>query len=229
MGITELELDRRLAATRDRVGEQPEARASIDAVRAARTEGRRRRTRRRGLGTAAAAALLALGIAAGPAAADRGREFLAQADWFPESGSEVLAGSEWIDTSAIDFPEYLVTKYPNYVPLAPGHSRDDLIARVLATFTTPALTQEVSIRRGFEQIGYCDWIHEWNTNADPSARERATGVLREAIEWPAMNATDGGGIVANMRQIADHSEHGDEAAMRRAELNECDYSSVAGE
>jgi hypothetical protein len=66
--------------------------------------------------------------------------------------------------------------------------------------------------RTYESAAYAEWIGAWlaaDSAGDVVARAEATRALRDACTWPAIVATDGGGIVEMMEQFADAAEIGD--------------------
>jgi|GEM_PF-6179175 hypothetical protein len=154
-----------------------------------------------------------------PAAADVVRQYLAQADFFPAAGGEVLPDSEWVDSGAPDFDEYVRATIPDELPLPPAVERDELIGSVIESHRqTPGLLQEVGLRRSYEYRVHCAWAFEWGSAFDmddTSARQRAEEVLQTASSWPALVATDGGGIAALYREYAALAVAGDKQAMSR--------------
>ena len=215
--ITEKDLDARLAhADRSLTVEE----AALDALSIATREvARARRSRTRVVIAGGLVLGLAAAGAAAPAAAGVVRAFLAQADWFPRAGGEVLPDSEWVDTSAPDLRDYLENTYPDDLPLAPGQNRASLIDQVAEIHqTNPGLTQQVSLRRSFERLVHEAWIAEWidaDAVGDARRAEIAADVLAEAPDWPAFVATDGGGITDRMRDLAAAAADGDSATVRR--------------
>lgn len=195
------DLDRRLAGL-DRA--EPVAPAVLDALaNAAHREGRSSRRHRLVAGVLSGLLVLGGGIVAGPAAADVARRFLAQANWFPSAGGEILADSEWVDTSAGDLRAYVESIYPEWLELAPSQTRGSVLDGVVAiSAANPGLTQEVGLRRMIETDAYCGWAVELIQahRADDDARyDNAAAIVLAAADWPAIVATDGGGISDRLR------------------------------
>jgi hypothetical protein len=191
------ELDRRLRA-HDRMAGVRVAEDVLDRVhadtRAAGTKGRRRRAAAiAGLGV-----LVLGGVATAPAAADVVRDWLAIAEWQPEGGTEIIPGSDMIDLSAPDLPEYIASRFPEWLAIPPGTTREQIIGEVVSHWQNVpevGLTQEIGFRYDFERIAYCGWVDAWLTSDDPALVSEATHRMREAIGWPAFNATDADGVV----------------------------------
>jgi hypothetical protein len=159
------------------------------------------------------AALLGLGgLVAAPAAADAVREWLAVADWQPEAGGEILPDSEMVDLSAPDLPDYIASRYPEWLPLAPGQTREELIATVVEQWSNvpeAGFTQEVGLRHSFEIAAYCGWVGAWLDAENLDRAAEAGRVLADAAHWPAMEATDGDIIVEIMDEVARSAAAGD--------------------
>lgn len=205
MTITDDELDARLGRA---ALQPPELSPGTTALLAAATRerARSRTIRRRIVAAAAGTALLVGGVVAAPAAAEGLRRFLAQSEWQPAAGGEILPDSEMVDLGAPDLAQYIDTIYPTALPLAPGQTRAGLVAQVVAAYSQPDATmQEVGLRRALERLAYIGWLDEWNAAhaAGDATRERAAlAVIADAPTWPAFVATDGGGITAFMSRGA---------------------------
>ncbi len=200
-----------------------------EATRVVRHSRAARKPRRWLLLTTSLAAVLVVGVPAGAFASG----FLARTGWFgsPNPGddrdtctsTEHDCNSEWIDVSASDLDEVVTSVYPKWMPLAPGVTREDLIDRVVAIMTADnALAPERLIRRTFESESYNDWLGAWiaaHDSGDAAAQEAASRVITAASAWPALVATDGGGVVASMRAYAERIAAGDaDAAEAMAQL-----------
>lgn len=200
-----------------------------DAVRAVRRAHTGRRPRRWMLLSAGLAALLVVGVPAGAFASG----LLARTGWFgsPNPGddrgtcisTEHDCDDEWIDLGASDLDEVVKSVYPEWMPLAPGVTREDLTARVVAVMAADdALAPERLLRRTFESESYKDWLDAWITahdGGDRAAQDAASRVITEASDWPTLVATDGGGVTDVMRAFARRIAAGDgEAAQAAAQL-----------
>lgn len=187
-------------------------------VRAATAHPRRRRWI---LPVAAIAVVCAVGIPGAAVASG----YLARTGWFgsPHPGSPEgtrpigteADGSEWIDTSAVDYGDYAVTLWPAYAPVPAGYDTT-AFARAIAADGVEGLRQVTGIRSEFEQNARCAWRAEWlDADALGEAERAATAAqtLTAAATWPATVATDGGGIVDVERALAAAATAGDRAGV----------------
>jgi hypothetical protein len=206
------ELDRRLK-TADRMAEVHVADALLDGVHADARAASQRALRRRALGIAGFGVLALGGLATAPAAADAFQDWLAIAEWQPEGGTEIIPGSDMIDLSAPDLPEYIASRFPEWLPIPPGTTRERMIDDVVDLWQSKpdvGFTQEVGFRYDFERIAYCGWIDAWLTSDDPAVVSEATRTMRGAIGWPAFNDTDADGVVPTfLTAYANAAEQGD--------------------
>lgn len=208
------ELDRRLALRSRTTQADP---AVLDGLaRSARSEARPSLRRRITAVTLSALVVVGGGLVAAPAAADVVRHFLAQLGIPIGGGSEVIPESEWIDLSATDLRQYFAYIFPSELPLAPGQSRDDLIDRTYELHAASnTVTQEVSLRRTVESLVYCGWAAELiaaQRSDDDERYDDAAAVVLDAAEWPALVATDGGGITERLREVGAAAVAGERGA-----------------
>lgn len=196
------------------------------AVRRARTD---KKARRWLLVSTGIAALLVVGVPAGAYASG----VLARTGWFgsPNPGDDRAScvstehdcNDEWIDLGAPDLDTVVASVYPEWMPLAPGVTREDLTARVIAIMTGDnAFAPERLIRRTFESESYKDWLGAWiaaHESGDVAGQDAASRVITEASTWPTLVATDGGGVTDIMRAYATRIAAGDsEAAQGMAQF-----------
>lgn len=193
-----------------------------EASKAVRRSREARRPRRRWLLATSLAAVLVVSVPAGALASG----FLARTGWFgsPNPGddrgtcasTEYDCKSEWIDLGAPDLDEVVTSVYPEWMPLAPGVTREDLTARVVAIMTADnAFAPERLLRRTFESESYKDWLGAWiaaHASGDVVAQKAASRVITEASDWPTLVATDGGGVTDIMRAYAERIAAGDSDA-----------------
>ena len=169
--------------------------------------------------------LLGAGVAA-PVAADAIREFLAQTGTTCGAGTECNPDDEWIDTSAPDLAEYAGSVIPS-LPLPDPMTSDDLVRAVDAQLSAnPGMQTETGIQRTFETIAYCAWVERWlelDDRGDVEGRTAAGVILQEAATWPAIVATDGGGIVDMLQAFGDLAAEGSrDAVQATAQMNACE-------
>lgn len=195
---------------------------SGEAASAVRQSRSSRKPRRWRILTMSLAALLVVGVPAGAFASG----LLARTGWFgsPNPGddrstctsTEYDCTSEWIDLSAPDLEDVVRSVYPEWMPLAPGVTREELTARVVAIMAADnALAPERLLRRTFESESYKDWLGAWikaHDSGDVATQEAASRVITEASEWPTLVATDGGGVTDIMRAYATRIAAGDSDA-----------------
>lgn len=190
-----------------------------------------RRWRVRVIGASAVLAL-AGGIVAAPAAADAVRSFLAQSDWNPEPGGEILPDSEWVEVGAPDLEEYVDSIYPDYLELAPGQTREQIVSAVAGLWDgQKGLTQEVGLRLEMEIGVFCGWANEWtaahSAGDEPRAAVAIDGMLLTTT-WPAQAATNAGGIVERQIEIVGYASAGDvESFQFGVAQNNCSFVTPA--
>lgn len=175
---------------------------------------------------------LAIGIGiASPAAADFVQRFLAQTGDFGSSDPTDEGSSkfgELIEVTAPDFPEYALTIIPEWLPVPDGVDRNTLMEATIDNFAHPdpsnlmlepgekaedvdVVWHRVAIQHEFERVAFIAWLNEWvdaHEVGDNDRAARALQVLNEATIWPAIVATDGGGVVDGMRRLIAAAERG---------------------
>ena len=214
MAITDDELDRRLRSGRVEIRGEILPPGVVSALTSdTRATARGRTLRTRVTAVTAAGAIVLSGIVTGPATADMVQKFLAQTVLNPSVDSVASPSEEMIDTGASDFPEYAASIYPQWMPLAPGQTQQGVIARVVAQqAATPALTPEINVQRSFETVVYSAWMGEWIAAHDAGDQARmaaAITVLEDTPTWPALVATDGGGVTKLMAGFVAEMADGD--------------------
>ena len=225
MAITDDELDGRLRSGRVEVrGEILPSGVVSALISDTRATARGRTLRTRATAASAAVAIVLSGIVAGPATADIVQRFLAQTVLNPSVDSVASPSEEKIDTSASDLPEYAASIYPQWLPLAPGQTQQGIIAQVAAQqAATTALTTELNVQRSFETVVYSAWMGEWIAAHDAGDQARmnaAIAVLEDTPTWPALVATDGGGITKLMAGfVAEMADGNAEVAQAAAQYD----------
>lgn len=234
MAITNAALDERLRRADRAARPIPDGDVLGGIASRTRTEARRRSIRNRLIGGAAAVVLLGGLVVSAPAAAD-GLHWLVtsspaarEMDAFihGDGGTEIIEGSEFVDTSRLDLRDYIEHEYDLEIPLplAPGLTREGLVDEVTARHTAnPGITQEVVLRRDFEQIDFDAWLDAWiaaNAAGDTAREAAAVAALRQAPSWPALVATDGGGVTYIMSRYVDEIAAGNaDAAQELAQVD----------
>ena len=216
MSIDETQLDDRLRASRRA---DPVVPPVILADLAVATQTAARTTRRRRLGAIALAGtlLLAGGTASAPAIADGVNHFLAVLDIPIGSGTEIIEDSPWVDPAASDFPDFVESIYPDYLVLAPGWSREQVVEAVVgAAANSDGLSQAIGYQYQMEVVASCGWAAEWlaaDAEDDQSRLSAASLALAETVDWPALAAVDGGGVTDVQRALAEGASAGDHWAV----------------
>lgn len=221
--ITEEELTKRIACDAQRSEQVPLPSATVALlVSETRSTAMATTWRRRTSALIAGLAVVGAGVFAGPAVAETIRHFIAQTE-IVFSGTEVIDDSEFVDTSASDFGEYLEFIYPSHLRLAPGQTREGLIEQVRAAHVAePGVMQRVGLIRSFEHAAYVGWIDEWlaaHTAGDATRMVVASDAISDASTWPAFVATDGGGVTHIMAEFGEAISGGNvEAAQELAQI-----------
>ncbi|MCU1407714.1 MAG: glycosyltransferase [Glaciihabitans sp.] len=226
--ITDNELDSRLGHA-DPGARLPVADSTLDDLLvAARMSGRRRPRHLTLVTTIAVGALVAVGVGTLPVAADAVRSFvgLEVENAPPGGGTEDILGSAWFNTNATDLDKFVASRYPEDLPLPRGVDPAEVAAAVAFSIGgSDAIMQEIGVDSGYESYFYCRWVDVWlvgDKTGDLRARDAATVVMQEATAWPALVATDGGGVVDQQKKFATAAAAGDRDGVESAwTMNSC--------
>lgn len=137
------------------------------------------------------------------------------------TGGEAVEGAEWLDGSANDLAEYATVLYPEWLPLPEGVEVDRFRAQegaALAAGLSGGQVQDVTIQFGYEVAAQCLLQDEYllaRQSGDESRASNALDVLDQAPSWPAIVASDGGGIVDVMREMAAQARAGDDSLISK--------------
>ncbi len=162
--------------------------APIDAPR------RGRFSRRSVAVIAAATAILSTG---GVAAA---RWTSAHTGAFGSPGMTESDTSEWLDSSADDFPQ-LARRLATAIPYPADDSADSYIPKLQGA----GLIQVTGVKMNLAMDAQCAWEGYWlqaRSEGNDAEQAVATRVLAQVPTWPVLVATDGAGVVAGARQVA---------------------------
>jgi hypothetical protein len=185
-----------------------------------------RARRRRGRLVAVVAAVLLV-----PATAGFAYEIGARTGWFGNPAFSEEDGSEWLRSDAPDFAAVLLSLRPA-LPLPRGAVWAEEVDRQVAVGRRePSLVRETGVRRGFESYARCAWLASWlNATERGGGRSaaRAAGVIAGSVAWPATAATDGGGVVEHLREVAAAARRGDVAPVRAELAANCDGFPLRG-
>ncbi len=222
MPMSNDDLDR-LLLTPDVPPTQPETLDQL--ARATREHGLRQRRGRVIGSTITVVVGLCLALVAAPATAEVVRQFFAQTDWEPDAGAPRAPGSEFVDLGAPDLGAYIESIYPDWLPLSPGQTREQLIAETAADYARverpgEVFTQEVYIRARLEDLAYCGWIDLWLT--DTASQSDAATVIAERATWPATAARADARSLALFDALSGAARDGDrEGMLAGAQTLEC--------
>lgn len=138
---------------------------------------------------------------------------------------------QWYDTSTADFTEAL-QQYTAELPLPEGANREAYVADVRAQgLERPMAVSDVSTRSMVAYYGVCTWAAAWDVRdrvGDASGAAEAVTALRRAVAAPALSVTDGGGVVANLEQVADAAARGDRDRVEQELANNCSTLPLGG-
>lgn len=146
---------------------------------------------------------------------DRGWQQLlqtAQSELRARTGESGVGGEEgsgeWIRLDAPDAPE-VILDLADGIELPPGQTFDRLLEN-LPQEPTEQTVEGVTSMLEFE--AGCIWTGYWLNavdSGDTEARDLALAVLDEIPTWPALNASDGGGVVDAWTRNAELAAAGD--------------------
>ncbi|MFB2556767.1 hypothetical protein [Herbiconiux liangxiaofengii] len=169
-----------------------------------------------------------VGVPLGAAAVS---EWTAHTGVFGGTGSEVSDDSEWIAIHADDAPEAIKELFPSYIDLPPGATANDVINPVsdqldgLGGDDSQPQMQASTVQQFFETGARCLWYRYWlysDLTGNVAELQLATTEIQEAVRWPAIASSDGGGVVDYLQQQADAAAAGDRALMVRYYGRTCD-------
>lgn len=119
---------------------------------------------------------------------------------------------QWYDTASPDFGAAL-DSYSSELPLPPGTDRSAYVAYVQGQGKgQPTSMSDSGVESMVSYYGVCTWLAAWDHRhgvADTTGAVAAVKALRQAVDAPALSRDDGGGVVANLRRVADAAAAGD--------------------
>ncbi len=200
--VTEEELLRRMQS-QDPASDVQMSEGMIDRVIGSAQTARVRRRRWALPSVLGLAALTVGGIIAAPAGADVIQEYLAQTGQSGSRGTE-SDDSEWIDPTASDYVDYVMSRYPASLPLPVGVKTQEFAQRVALDLEEAALNavqaeslndetlfrqQESGIIAQYERRALCLWIGEWITAASAGEQDDEAIEKLDLRFWPTIAAT----------------------------------------
>lgn len=214
-GLSDSELDRRLAAARPK-DHDVSVGAVSQAVAVARAEAQRRAPKRRMLWGAVVGAVCFGAIGVTPAGAAGIQWIATQVGWAPAAGGEIIADSEWVDLSAPDLVGYLHSIFPSSLPLAQQASRVAIVEQVaFESRRIGGVQQGIGLQARMEQLVLDGWLVEWSdarSDGDLARVAAAETVIRTAPTWPAVASTSEARLRALLESLVDRIDEGDDQA-----------------
>jgi len=216
-------------------------RLALIAAGASRTARKRRMPWQGWLALSIAAIVgLVVGAPALAGGVTEGVRFLAQTGMYDtpwvegENGAEGHSGPdgsgpEWIDTGAADFDEYLTTIYPTDLPFPEGTTKSEYEAWFAGLFADSGpsnFDQAEGIQSMYEWNVRCLWVHDWlaaDSAGDNPRADAAASIVRDSLDWPLLESTDGGGVTEHAKRLSDAMSAGDRDAAELELGGDCDF------
>ncbi len=195
------------AARPRRPSDDPAVLAALDELRISAVPRRHRRRMRVAVTAAVAAAALIATTGAGVVLG-------ARTGWFTPKSSEQDT-SEWLNSGATGFSSVVDSLAPTYIVYPSDATAKGAAAWIVESETrTGGLIQETGIRRDYEIFAQCSWIRTLKApDSDSALRSQATDVLARSASWPALVATDGGGVAEAVRTLVSDARAGDDGGV----------------
>jgi hypothetical protein len=130
----------------------------------------------------------------------------------------------WHDSTSPDF-ERAVTSYTSELALPPGTDRAAYVALLRDQGQRQRFSvSDLDVESTVSYYGVCTWLTAWDRRhaaGDGAGAAQAVTALRRAVDAPALEATDGGGVVENLRQVVAAAGRGDRSRVVRELDNNC--------
>ena len=130
----------------------------------------------------------------------------------------------WYDSNTADFGEAL-EQYTTELPLPPGTDREAYVAHVRAQgFERPTAVSDVGTGSMVAYYGFCTWAQAWEVRdaaGDGAGAAEAVTAMRAAAAASAITVVDGGGVVADLEQVAEAAARGDRGRVATELANNC--------
>lgn len=141
------------------------------------------------------------------------------------------AGYGMFETSSAAFGQ-AVSRYVQMTPLPPGTDTEAYVAE----FSDQGLRfrgsmSDRAVQSSVAYYGVCAWLTAWERRdaaGDAVGAADAVAAIRRAIAVEALAATDGGGVIDNLRRRADDASRGDRASVQQELANNCTGLPLAG-
>ncbi|MEV4281747.1 hypothetical protein [Actinoplanes xinjiangensis] len=137
----------------------------------------------------------------------------------------------WHDSDSAGF-ERAVDDHTARLELPPGTDRAAYAAQLRQQGRDKQVTlSDLATQSMAEHYGVCAWLTAWDRRhaaGDDAGQAQAVTALRRAIGAPAMTATDGGGVIANLREVAAAAARGDRRPVTRELQANCTAAGLDG-
>lgn len=137
----------------------------------------------------------------------------------------------WHQTDSPDFAQAL-DRYANALPLPPGTDSAAYVASVAAQGTALAGSMsDAGVESMASYYGFCAWATAWERRdaaGDHAGAASAASSLKKAAEAPALARDDGGGVVANLRSVANAATRVDREPVEQELRNNCSGLPLGG-
>jgi hypothetical protein len=124
----------------------------------------------------------------------------------------------WHDSTSPDFGRAL-TRYTSELELPPGTDSAAYVAQVRDQGRQqPASISDLAVDTMVSYYGVCAWLTAWDRRhaaGDGAGAAQAVTALGRAVDAPALETTDGGGTMENLRQVVAAAGRGDRATVVR--------------
>ncbi|GGN62451.1 hypothetical protein GCM10010112_20610 [Actinoplanes lobatus] len=118
----------------------------------------------------------------------------------------------WHDSASGDF-ERVVAEHTARLELPPGADRAAYAAQLREQGSrSPSSVSDLAIASSAAYYGVCAWLTAWDrrhTAGDTAGAAQAVEGLNRAVDAGPLAATDGGGVVGNLRRVAAAAARGD--------------------
>lgn len=137
----------------------------------------------------------------------------------------------WHQTDSSDFAQAL-DRYVNALPLPPGTDSAAYVASVAAQGTALAGSMsDAGVESMVNYYGFCAWATAWERRdaaGDHAGAAFAASSLMKVAEAPALARDDGGGVVANLRSVANAATRVDREPVEKELRNNCSGLPLGG-
>ena len=208
------------------IAEPDGAQADVARSSGRRVPGGRRRRLSSRVSRPGRVVLIAVSVVSLSATAAVAYNATAHTGFFGHPGQTENDTSEFLNTSAPDFPAILRTLVPTEIALPPDASWEPAIQRQIAFGQGDrGLQQATGLRGTLALYAYCSWVGHWldvQAAGDRAAAADAVAGIARIPESPVVAKIDGGGVREGMRRIATAAGRGQVAPVQSEYQLNCD-------